>query len=257
MVCATRRKKRKKTTVALGPVPQIITRIPRPYPPSAENLGALITGELFAIWEDFLSDAELYELRHSLPSLSAVEKLDALILKQAETFGWRLALSPLVHLRFSDWDSHPNGPGLFEQYGKALKKCVRVFQGKKTPPMDDPDLYRLKQETVPELRQFLHNLRDAFSRKRTMPTSDELVEHFQKIVSADDSAFLHLKTNINSWVQFFRAKSASTKPLLLRKRASPAALFDSWLAWSKGLDPETIRQKISELGKSVRHSRES
>jgi len=60
---ATRRKSRKRATPALGPIPQIITRIPRPYPPSAEDLGALVTTELFYIWDRILSDSELRELR--------------------------------------------------------------------------------------------------------------------------------------------------------------------------------------------------
>ncbi len=161
--------------------------------------------------------------------------------------GWRLGLSSLVHLRFSEWDSHPNGPALFEQHGKALAKAARRFQKLELPPIDDPDLYRVKQETVPELRLFLRNLRNAFSRRRVGLSSDELIDYFQKTVSAEGDAFIHLKTNISSWVQFFRANVTLTKPLLLGKRSSPGTLFDSWLAWSKGLEPETIRQKISEL----------
>jgi hypothetical protein len=45
--------------------------------------------------------------------------------------------------------------------------------------------------------------------------------------------------------------------LLHGKRTSPATLFDSWMAWSKGVEPETIRQKISELGKFFRDRRGS
>ncbi len=242
----------------MGPIPQIIARIPHPYPPSGEGLGILITKELVDIWESILSDPELHELRRSQPvSATTVEKLDALILKQAETMGWRLGLSALVHLRFSEWDSYPNGPALFEQYGKALAKSARRFQKREPPPIDDPDLYRVKQETVLELRLFLRNLRNAFSGRRTQPSSDELIEYFQKTVSVEGDAFIHLKTNINLWLQFFRADSMSVKLLLHGKRATPATLFDSWLAWGKGFEPETIRQKISELGRFVRDSHQS
>ncbi len=242
----------------MGPVPEIITRITRPYPPSAEDLGALITKELFDIWESILSETELHELRSAQPvSARTVEKLDALILKQTETMGWRLGLSALVHMRFSEWDSHSNGPEFFEQYGKALARSARRFQKRERPPIDDPELYRVKQETVPELRLFLRNLRNTFSGKRSQPSSGELIEYFQKTVSAEGDAFIHLKTNLNSWLQHFRENSISIKVLLNGKRASPAALFDSWLAWSKGFDPETIRQKISELGSFVRDSPKS
>jgi hypothetical protein len=227
-----------------------------PYPPSAEILGALITTELLHIWENFvLSEAELDDLRRSTPSLQAIEKLDALILRQAETMGWRLALSPLVHLRFSEWDSRPDGPMLFEQYGRALKKSARLFQKREPPPIDDPQLYPFKEESVEELRRCLRQMRNAFSGRRAGPSLDELIDYFQKTVSAEGSALVHLKTNIDSWIEFFRANSTMIKPLLLRKRGSPAALFDNWFAWGKGLEPETIRQKISEPGKFLNNSR--
>jgi hypothetical protein len=250
-----RRKNRKHVANGLGPVPQIIARLPRPYPTSGEALGALITRQLIDIWEGILSDSELRELKGTRSvSAAIVEKLDALILRQAETMGWRLGLSVLVHLRFGEWDAESNGPALFEQYGKALAKAARRFQKRESPPIDDPELYRFKEETVAELRLFGRNLRNAFSKRRVGLSSDELLEYFEKTVSIQDNAFLHLKTNISSWLQFFRTKFRLAKPLLLGKRASPAALFDYWLAWSKGLQAETIRQNISDLGRFVRDS---
>jgi hypothetical protein len=218
-------------------------------------LGARVTKELLEIWEGILSDAERRDLLGpESRSETSVEKLDALILKQAETMGWRLALSELVRRRFSEWDISPNGAALFEQYGKAVAKAVRRFQRLEPPPLDDPNLYRFKQESVPELRMFLRSLRTAFSRRRVGPSSDELIEHFKKTILAGDAAFLHLKTNIDLWVMFFRTNSTLARPFLLGKRASPGALFDCWFAWTKGLEPETIRQKISELGKFVDNS---
>ena len=255
MKSVTRRNSQKRATFELGPVRQIIAHIPRPYPPSQEALGALITQELLDLWENLLSDAEFDEVRRLRPSPSAVEKLDALILKQAETMGWRLGLSALVHLRLSEWDFQSNGPALFERYGKALAKSARRFQKKEPLPIDDPDLYRLKHETVSELRLFLRNLRNAFSTRRVAPSSDEAIDYFQKTVSG--GAFVHLKTNIDSWLQFLREDWTSIKPLLLGQRASPAALFDAWFARSKGFEPETVRQTISELGKLVRNSHQS
>lgn len=255
---ASHRKSRKQLAVALGPVPQIIARIPRPYPPSAEALGVLMTTELFAIWGSILSDSKLQESRGPQSvSSTAIEKLDALILKQTETMGWRLGLSPLVHMRFSEWDHQPTGPALFVQYGKALAKSARRFQKLDLPPIDDPDLYRLKQETVPELRRFLRNLRNAFSRRQQGPSLDEVVDFFQTSISGEGDEFVHLKANKNNWVQFFRANSSAIKSLLHTKRPAPAALFDSWFAWGKGYDPETVRQKISELSRFLRDSRRS
>ncbi len=255
MRSATRRKRRRQAVVVLGPVPHIIARIPRPYPPSPEDLGALITEQLVDIWRSILSDSERRDLEGTEPGMATTfDKLDALILKQAETMGWRLGLSTLVHLRFSFWDFQSNGPKLFEQYGKALANSARCSQKKKPVPIDDPDLYRHKHEAVPELRLFRQNLTGAFSRRRLRPSSDELIEYFQNTVSAEGDAFIHLRANVNSWVEYFRANPTSIKLLLHGKRASPAALFDSWCAWGKGFEPETVRQKISELGWSFRDS---
>ena len=205
-----------------------------------------------------LSETELYE--HRWPqsfSATAVEKLDSLILKQAETMGWRMGLSPLVHCRFSEWDLQSNGPALFGLYGKAIAKSARRSQKKEPPALDDPDLYPAKQETVSELRLFSKGLGHAFSKRKARLSSDELIQYFQKTVSAEGDAFIHLKANMNSWLQFFRADPRSIKALLLRKRRSPAALFDSWLAWGKGVESETVRQKISALGRVVRESGKS
>jgi len=246
MTSTKQRKNRKRASTALGPVPQIIARIPHPYPESPQAFSDLITKELVDIWRSILSEAE----RHDFPqqvSATSFEKLDALILKQAETFGWRLALSQPVQSRFENWDFDPMGPTLFAQYGKAVAKAARRFQGREPPPIDDPQLYQVKRETVLEIREVLKNLRGSFSKGGVRPSSDELVEHFQKIVSAKTEQFGYLNANINSWVRFFRTDSITIKLLLNAKRTSPAALFDAWYAGCKGLEPETDRQKISEL----------
>lgn len=247
-------RRRKRKTLVLGPVPEIIGRIPRPYPSSQEQFGNLISKELRDIWIELLSDAERDELRRKQPvSPSAVEKLDTLILKQAETMGWRLGLSESVHIRFSEWDFEDNGPALFEKYGKALAIATRRFQKKERPPIDDPDLHIVKKETVHELRHLLRAIRAKFSPARIGPDSNQLIDFFQETISSEPAFFVHLEANINSWSQFIQANSTQIKPLLLAKRPSPASLFDSWFSWSKGLEQETVRQKISELGRFVRH----
>jgi hypothetical protein len=62
---------------------------------------------------------------------------------------------------------------------------------------------------------------------------------------------------MNSWLQFLRSDPILAKLILQAKRAAPAELFDSWLAWGKGLNTETVRQKISELGSFVPNSGKS
>jgi hypothetical protein len=185
-----------------------------------------------------------------------LKKLDALILKQAETMGWRLGLSKLVHQRFNAWDMKPDGPQLFERYGKAVARSARRFQKREISPIDDPDLYHFKNETVAELRILLRNLRNAFRTKRSGPSSDELIDCFRKNVSEGGDAFVRLTPNVGLWVKYLQAHSTTIRPLLLGKRAAPASLFDFWFAWCKGLEPETVRQTISELGKSVSSSQQ-
>jgi hypothetical protein len=252
MKAPAHRKNRLRVAATVGPVPQIIARIPHPYPSSPVEFGALITDELLDIWIQSLSKRETLELQ-SWPSISATasQKLDALILKQAETFGWRLALSTLVHRRFEEWDHKPDGPLLFGQYGKALTKCARIFQKRQAPPIDDPDLYRAKEETVVELRLLVRSLRNSFSQKGCNPSVDELIDY----VRHESGHHPHLNANIASWLQYFRLHPTSIKLLLSQQRTSPAALFDEWLAWSKGLEPETVRQKISELSGFQRHQK--
>ena len=238
----------------IGPVPEIISRIPHPYPASPEELGFLISNELTSIWESLLSKAELRSVRGQKPAPTVSDKLDALVVKQAQTMGWRLGLSQVVHQIFSEWDFQDNGPELFKRYGEALALSALRFQKERLPPLDDPDLPFFKKETVQELRQVLRHLRKAYSEKQGRLTSDQLIKLFEVVVSREASKFCHLNTNISSWKEFFRSQSP-IKPVVTGDRASPAALFDEWFAWSKGRDPETVRQRISELNRFIRDRR--
>ncbi len=221
--------RKKRGTAVLGPVPEIISRIPRSYPPSPEQLGTLIDIELGDIWIKILPEAERDQFHWpDAVSPNALEKLDALILRQAETMGWRMGLSQFVHWRFDQWDVKPNGPELFEQYGRAFATSARRFQKTKPPPIDDPNLHLFKKENVHEIRQLRRALKKEFCKKRIAPTSDQLIDLFQKTVSVEGDAFAHLKRNVKSWITFLRENSEATEPLLLGKRASPAALFDFW-----------------------------
>lgn len=245
--------RRKQQLPELGPVPLLISRLPRPYPTSQEQFGDLITKELLHIWMEIMSDSERVDFSHSRPVPRALhDKFDALILKQAETMGWRLCLSSGVQWRFSEWDQQPNGPELFERYGKALAKSARRSQRLELPPIDDPDLHLLKKEMVRELRELLHNIRNEVSTAQRSRNTDELIDLFEETVSDKTRSFIRLKTNSKHWIQFFRENSAYLKELFLKKRASPAALFDEWLAWCQGRDPETVRQEISGLGRFAR-----
>jgi hypothetical protein len=174
-------------------------------------------------------------------------KLDALILHQAETLGWRIALSPLVTWRFSVWDFCPNGPQLFEQYGKACARSARYFQRKQSPPIADPLLPQSKKKTVEELDAMLLMLHKHFSQSRIPISTDALVLQFRTIISDSPTAFLYLKPNLESWSQYIRENSHTVKHLVLSRRRPAASLFDSWGGWSTLRSPETFRQEVSKL----------
>jgi hypothetical protein len=247
----------------LGPTEQLIALIQRPFPPSQEKFGEVITNELVEIlWNSVLTEDERGSLEiegellkgPSVADEKRNEKLDALILKQAETFGWRISLSKMVQARFRVWEELPNGSERFEQFGKACARAVRIMQKKEPPPIDDPGLRRSKFVAVGELRLLLKNLRDEFSIARTTPTAAVISERFAAIVTAEPDTFEYIHQNLDSWKKFFKDEygSSSIKALAVgvrSSRISPAELFDTWLASSKGYATDSVRQHLSRMAK--------
>ena len=148
-------------------------------------------------------------------------------------------------------EEFPNGSDRFEQFGKACARAVRIMQKKERPPIDDPGLRRSKFVAVGELRLLLKNLRDEFATARTKPTTAVIWERFAAIVTAEPDTFEYLYRNLDSWKNFFKDDdgSSSIKALAFGRRLSPAALFDSWLARSKGYDDDSVRQQLSRMAK--------
>jgi hypothetical protein len=248
----------------LCPTEQLIALIPRPFPPSQEKFGEVITNGLLEILlngvltederESLATEAESLQSGKNEPSATDErrnEKLDALILKQAETFGWRISLSEMVQGRFRVWEELPNGSERFERFGRACARAVRIMQKKERPPIDDPGLRRSKIVAVGELRLLLKNLRNEFSITRTTPTTSAILERFAAIVTAEPDTFDYLHQNLDSWKKFFKDEygSSSMKALAFGRRLPPAELFDSWLAWSKGYEPDSVRQQLSRMAK--------
>ena len=238
----------------LGPTEQLISLLPRPIPSCQEKLGEDITNTLLDIFCSVMTEAERLQYANE-PSIADKnredEKLDALILKQAETFGWRISLSKMVQERLIVWEELPNGSERFEMFGRACARAVRIMQKKELPPIDDPGLRRSKFVAVGELRLLLKNLRDEFATARTKPTTAVIWERFAAIVTAEPDTFEYLYRNLDSWKNFFKDDdgSSSIKALAFGRRLSPAALFDSWLARSKGYDDDSVRQQLSRMAK--------
>jgi hypothetical protein len=253
----------RKSKVDLGAVPEIISRIPKHDGKVPEH----IHDELRKAWGDlergyssskgafYMSGGE-YEAwcrfkegddtALSAELLKAWDKLDALILHQSETIGWRIALSPLVTWRFSVWETRSDGPELFEQYGKNLARSVRYWRREVAPPINDPGFRRFKNETIEELKTLLTVLRDHFSDSHASVSTQVLIQHFRRVVS--ELELVHLVANVDVWTQWIGDNAQKMKGLVgSKRRPAVGALFDDWFSWCKLRDPETVRQEISTL----------
>jgi hypothetical protein len=248
----------------LGPTEQLGALIPRPWPSSQEEFGEVITNTLVDIlWNSVMTEDERESLMmeagglqgaNNRPSIAYekwIEKLDALILKEAVTFGWRISVSKMVQRRFLEWEVLPDGPERFERFGKACARATRISQKKEPPPIDDPGLRRSKLVAVPELRLLLRSLRDEFSTARTRPTAAVILERFAATVTAEPETFDYLYKTLKWWKRFFEEEegSSSIKALVSGQRLSPAALFDTWMGRWKGRDADSIRQQVSRMAK--------
>lgn len=228
---------------------QIISRIPQKGMTGKQ--WALVTeNELLEIWLEIMSAAELKSFKEgglARVTPAAFAKLDAIILHQAETLGWRIGLSELVQSRFSEWDLKPGGPEKHKKYGMAVARSARRMQRKELPPIEDPDQWRVKQETVEELRVLLKSLKAKFALQRKGLTPKDAYGLFAATVSDSPESFPNLAANAERWTKFFEANSDVFGSMTLGDRIKPAALYDEFLAWSTGWDPDSIRQAISRL----------
>ena len=218
------------------PISQIIREIPRDeeHYGSRDKLGRAITERLFRIWEsEILSDVERAELDSPTPAM--MKKLDKLILRQAETLGWRLCCSELVLLRFRWWEGQRDGVSLFVDFGRACAKSAQIFQNRARPPIDDPGLYELKKNMVAELRTIQRTRRKRSAGRKKPLTREEMVAEFKQLVSGMDG---YLHSNFESWMKFLLAT-----PIPLDR--APATLWDTWFGWCSSYDPETVRKAIS------------
>lgn len=137
-------RRRPKVPQRSKPMPQIISRIPWHDGMSRDELDETITKELLAIWYITWSAKEL-QLKAEMEAGQRDEllpgvysKLDGIILKQAESLGWRLLISSQVLRRISMWDAEESGSDLFVRLGKALAKSVRIVQRKELPRLTIP-----------------------------------------------------------------------------------------------------------------------
>ncbi|MGC1687726.1 MAG: hypothetical protein WA734_19010 [Candidatus Acidiferrales bacterium] len=208
---------------------------------------------MITIWHSTWSEkerqlkAEIERGDHAdlLPEL--MSKLDNIILRQAETLGWRLLISTRVLNRISLWDAEVNGSDLFMRLGKALAKYVKIVQRKELPPVDDPDVISAQTQTVRELRYVLRGIKQEYSGRHSSPNARQLLESFVRIVSDLRENLPSLKANLLRWVWFFDENPSILKAHIIRTRLSPSVLFLEWYSACKGHEPETLRKKISSM----------
>jgi len=250
----------KKERAIADLMPQIIAQILQ-QGKTRDEWDRSTTYQLTAIWLDRLSPADLKIASAQGPSWlakispEARRVLNEIIVRQAVTLGWRIGLSGLVQWRLSEWDLVPDGLKLLSRYHRAVERAARIFQRLEKPPLDDPNLYRFKVETVKELRVLLGEMRKTYQARRCDPPDDlepVLVAHFLKAIARRSKSLPFLSANCPRWRGFFEEQPIVLRLQLAGVRLSPASLFDSWLSWCKGVDPEWLRQTISRLGSSLR-----
>jgi hypothetical protein len=231
---------------------QIICRIPHAGM-SADEWGAVIQRELILVWTEGMPESEVERFTalwpcpmEAIPS-ELYDRLDRIIIHQAETLGWRMTLSEIVRFRMSEWEHHEKGPELFRKFGVATARCARVLQGKELPPIEDPDYWHVKNETVPELRLVLRKMRGSFAVMKKKPSLKDVVESFSKIVSESPGTYRHISAGLDRWQKFLEANPHVCRPIQIGDRTAPAGMYDEFVAWPSGWDPESVRQTISRL----------
>jgi len=220
-----------------------------------QEWGLVIQVELEKLWFQGMSatDRKLVEQPSPgdpPPSPKLFAKLDAIILQQAETLGWRLGLSELVRFRFSAWDHSKEGPELHRKFGAAVARSARIMQRRELPPVTDPEQWLVKKETVEELRVVLERLRSSLAIRSGSPSREAVDGLFASIVTEAANSFPHLAANLDRWRKFYETNPDTLIRMVTSTRATPATLYDDFLSWSTGWEPEALRQAISRLGRA-------
>jgi hypothetical protein len=240
-------------------MPQIIARIRLPRAARGGEWGAAIDQELLKLWVERSNVTPpmaraLYRVvtdkvrkKEALPAPGDVLILDEILIAQALTLGWRIMTSQLFLFRCSRWSEELFDPEMFERLGKALARSVRILSRKELPPIDDPGLRDQKKRAVPELRALLRRMRRSFSHTSSLPTTEDLITWFMKSRTGL-KACPTLRMNALHWFMFLLGPEQSeVLKTQLTGRLSPSAVFDTWLAWCKGHEPDYLRKRLTRV----------
>jgi hypothetical protein len=236
-------------------MPQIVSRIRWHAGMSRDELDRVVSEAVHELCSERLSENQRkkqseVELGKSNEALEeARSELDVVILRQAETLGWRLLVSSLVLERLGQWDSETNGPPLFVRLGRALAKSVRIVQKRGRPPIDNLDLISTHDQAIRELKIVRREMHKTQT-NRTL-SYNELAKSFNKILRASRRELPSLNLNLNRWHLFFRHNPELLSAFASQRRGSPVELFYQWLSFCSGHRAETLRKKISALRSSL------
>jgi hypothetical protein len=172
-----------------------------------------------------------------------VRKLDAIILKQAETTGPNIQLSRIVQWRWHEWP-----PSTFEKFCQALMKYLRGDRDGRPASADDVGLKEFRRELINEIKATGRLLSAELRRKRRTYTKRELANAWREFIVAEASKCPRLYSNCDHFVSFVgddRLPSNEISHMLQGVRFSATALCDEFLGHRMRRDPEKLRQKIS------------
>lgn len=166
--------------------------------------------------------------------LRLIRLLDDEIIFQTETLGQRILLSPVVAQRVATWEQTLEGYALYEKWCQALLRYNRYLHSVGQVPPLDRGMKASKAATVAELRQLLKVLPLAGN-------AAKLASEFERLASEQNCP--EILRNLDSWLLFIRKNASAIRT----QRRAPASLFDLWLGFTTGREPEALRQLVSKL----------
>jgi hypothetical protein len=168
------------------------------------------------------------------------DALDAVIFGQIRTVGAKILLCEVALHRLLQWQSLPNGPQLWQRFGREQALHLRVASGAKAP-LDD-GMRKLRDDLKKEhshLRRWLQSQNPA--RRPLLP--DRLLQLAKNYADENANSFVRLLGNWNLFELFIR----EWPEWLSDPRLTPAAFADAFLSKWTNRSEESLRQAISRM----------
>jgi len=174
------------------------------------------------------------------------EDWDEFIFNSIQHFGAIAILSHRFVRRLYDWQRQSRGPERLRRLGHELAAAVEVRRGLAKGTITLKHVW-YKEKILPQLI----TLQQRLSEEWPEPVSEVMA--FIRNELEDGTLYPDLHRNLSSFLDFlnqdhstalaFRGPAPGTRG----KRIGPARMVDRWFARSENLDPEYVRQRMSEL----------